>query len=70
MLMKDLKWSQQTAIALKAMINNWGVVAIFDTGSSGVVISKSCFKRLGLVQDREVNFKITSATNTIWKRGR
>ena len=54
MVVKDFKWSQQTAIAMKALLNKQKVVAIIDTGSSGVVISESCFRRLGLVQDGEV----------------
>ena len=61
MVVKDLKWSQQTAIAMKALLNKQKVVAIVDTGSSGVVISKSCFRRLGLMQDGEVKFTITQA---------
>ena len=63
-VVKDLKWSQQTAIAMKALLNKQKVVAINDTGSSGVVISKSCFRRLDLMQDGEVEFTITSATDT------
>ena len=39
MVVKDFKWSQQTAIAMKALLNKQKVVAIIDTGSSGVVIS-------------------------------
>ena len=46
MLMKNFKWSQQTAFAFKALLDNQKVVAIIDTGSSGVVIFKSCFKSL------------------------
>ena len=64
MIVKDFKWSQQTAIAMKALLNKQKVVAIIDTGSSGVVISESCFRRLGLIQDGEVEFTITSATDT------
>ena len=64
MVVKDFKWIQQTAIAMKALLNKQKVVAIIDTRSSGVVISKSCFRRLGLRQDREVKFVITSATET------
>ena len=52
------------AIAMKALLNKQKVVAIIDTGSSGVVISESCFRRLGLIQDGEVEFLITSATDT------
>ena len=49
---------------MKALLNKQKVVAIIDTGSSGVVISESCFRRLGLIQDGEVEFTITSATDT------
>lgn len=53
MLVKDLKWIQQTAIALNALLSNHNLVAIIDTRSSGVVIYESCFKRLGPIQDKE-----------------
>ena len=43
------------------------VVAIIDTRSSKVVVSESCFRQLGLIQDGEIMFTITSATNTNWK---
>ena len=62
MVIKYFKWSQQTAIAMKALINKQKVVAMIDTGSSGVVISESCFRRLGLMQDGEAELTITSAT--------
>ena len=39
-------------------------MAIVDTSSAGVVISKSCFDQLGMVKDEEVEFTITLATNT------
>ena len=64
MVVKDFKWSQQTAIAMKALLNKQKVVAIINTRSSGVVIFESCFRRLGLMQDGEVKFTITSATDT------
>ena len=64
MVVKDFKYSQQTAIAMKALLNKQKVVAIIDTGSSGVVISESCFRILGLIPDGEVEFTITSATDT------
>ena len=64
MVVKDFKWSQQKVITMKALINKQKVVAIINTGSLGVVISKSCFRRLGLMQDGEVKFTITSATDT------
>ena len=63
MVVKDFKWSQQTAIAMKALLNKQKELAIIDIGSSGVVISKSCFRRLSLMQDGEVEFAITSATD-------
>ena len=55
--MKDFLWSQQTAIALKALLNNQKVIIIINTVCSGVVISKNCFRRLGIVQNREVNLQ-------------
>ena len=64
MVNKDFKWRQQTAIAMKALLNKQKAVAMIDTGSSGVVIFEGCFRRLGLMQDKEVEFKTTSATDT------
>ena len=56
--MKDFIWSQQTAKELKALFSGQYVVAIIDTGSLGVVISESCLRRLGLIQDGEIKFTI------------
>ena len=39
-------------------------MATVDTGSAGVVISKSCFDQLGMVKNEEVEFTITLAKNT------
>ena len=39
-------------------------MAIVDTGSAGVVISESCFERLGLKEDDEVEYTITLALGT------
>ena len=43
MLLKDFKWSQQMATALKAIINNWRVVAFLILGAQA--ISDSTFLR-------------------------
>ena len=64
MLLQEFKWSKFSAVAVPAKLNGLMVVAIVYTGSAGVVISKSCFDWLGLVSDNEVEFTITSATNT------
>ena len=48
---------------MKAILNKQKVFAIINTGSSGMVISESCFRRLGLMQDGEVDLKITFATD-------
>ena len=48
---------------MPAKKNGQMVVAIVNMGSAGVVISKSCFGWLGLVNDNEVEFNITSATD-------
>ena len=47
---------------MKAIMNGQNVVAILDTGSSGVV-SESCFWRLGLIQDGDIEFTITLSTD-------
>ena len=64
LLIKDFTWSQQTAMVLRACLNGQNVVAIVDTGSSGVVVSESCFWRLKLVHNGEIEFTITSAADT------
>ena len=64
LLVKDFTWSQQTAMALRACLNGKNVVAIVDTGSSGVVVSESCFHWLKLVHNGEIEFTITLATDT------
>ena len=46
-------------MAVQAKLSSHAVVAIVDTGSAGVVISKSCFDQLGMVKDEEVEFTIT-----------
>ena len=52
------------AVAILEKVNGKPVVAIVDTGSAGVVISESCFERLGLKGDNEVEYIITSAPDT------
>ena len=54
-------------LTMKALIGEIEVVAIVDTDSSGVVVSKSCVSYLKLVPDDEVEFKITSAINSTKK---
>ena len=58
LLVKDFNWSQRTAIALKAILNGQNVVAIIDTGSSGVVVSCGCVVWLGIQQDKKVEINI------------
>ena len=60
-------WTQDNAILLKVQIGSVTVNAIVDTGSSGVVLSEACFQRLGLKEDKEVEFTINSATQTVKK---
>ena len=43
MLLQEFKWTKYSAVAKQAKLNSHMVVAIVDTGSAGVVISKSCF---------------------------
>ena len=40
MLLQELRWTKYLAVAVQAKLNNHTVVAIVDTGSAGVVISK------------------------------
>ena len=57
-------------MALRACLNGQNVVAIVDIGSSGVVVSESCFQRLKLVHNGEIEFTITLATDTNRKNRR
>ena len=52
------------AVAIPVKVNGKPVVAIVDTESAGVIISESCFERLGLKEDDEVEYTLTSATGT------
>ena len=70
LLVKDFTWSQQTDMALRACLNGQNVVAIVDTGSSEVVVSESCFQRLKLIHNGEIEFIILSATYTNQKNRR
>ena len=49
---------------MPAKLNGQMFVAIVNTGSAGVVILKSCFDWLGLVNDNELEFTNTLATDT------
>ena len=64
MLLQEFKWSKFSAVVVPAKPNGQMVVAIVNTGSAGVVISKSCFDWLRLINDNEVDFTITLATDT------
>ena len=46
MLLKEFKWTKFSALALPVKLNGHVIVAILDTGSAGVVISKSCYNHL------------------------
>ena len=63
MLLQGFKWTKYSAVAVQAKLNSHTVVAIVDTGSAGVVFSKSCFDQLGMVKDEELEFTITLATD-------
>ena len=63
MLLQEFKWTKYSAVAVQAKLNSHTVVAIVDTSSVGVVISKSCFDRLGMVKDEEMEFTSTTDTN-------
>ena len=64
MLLKEFKWTRFLALALPVKLNGHTIVAIVDTGSAGVAISKSCYDRLWMNCDEEVEFTVTSATDT------
>ena len=64
MVLQKFDWTKCLAVVILAKVNGKPVVAIVDTGSDGVVISESCFERLGLKEDNEVEYTITSATGT------
>ena len=62
MVLQKFDWTKCSAMAIPAKLNGGSVVAIVDTGSARVVISESCFERLGLVGDDKVEYTITSVT--------
>ena len=64
MVLQKFDWTKCSDVAVPAKVNGKPVVAIVDTGSAGVVISESCFERLGLKEDDEVEYTITLATGT------
>ena len=64
MLLQEFKWSKFSAVAVQAKLNGQMILAIVDMGNAGVVISKSCFDWLGLVNDNEVELTIFSAMDT------
>jgi len=67
LLVQKFNWSKNSALTVKASIGEVEVVAIVDTGSSGVVVSESCVSCLNLVPNDEVEFSVTSATNSTKK---
>ena len=64
MLLKEFKWTRFLALALPVKLNGHTIVAIVNTGSAGVVISKSCYNCLRMNCDEEVEFTVTSTTDT------
>ena len=42
MLLKELKWTKFSALAMLVKLNGHAIVAIVNMGSAGVVILKSC----------------------------
>ena len=64
MLLKEFKWTRFLALSLPVKLNGHTIVAIVDMGSAGVVISKSCYDCLWTNCDEEIEFTITSATDT------
>ena len=64
MLLKEFKWTRFLALALPVKLFGHTIIAIVNTGSAGVVISKSCYNCLWMNCDEEVEFTITSATDT------
>ena len=61
---KNTKWSKSSAVAVPAKLNRHMVIAIPNTGSAEVVISKSYFDWPRLVNGNEVEFAINLATDT------
>ena len=64
MVLQKFDWKKCLAVAILDKVFGKPVVTIVDTGSAIVVISESCFERLGLKEDNEVEYTITSATGT------
>ena len=68
LLVQEFDWTNLSALSMKVLIEGHEVVAIIDTGSSGVVLSEACVSRLNLKPDDEVDFSITSATESVKKK--
>ena len=54
MVLQKFDWTKCSAVAIPDRVNGKPVVAIVSTRITGVVISESCFERLGLKEDDEV----------------
>ena len=54
-------------MTVKVLLRDNKVVAIVDTGSSGIVVLETYVQRLNLIPDNEVKFSITLATNSTKK---
>ena len=63
MVLQKSYWTKCSAVAILEKVNGEQVVAIVSTRSAGVVISESCFEKLGLVRDDRIEYTITSATD-------
>lgn len=62
-LVEHFKWLLKGALATQAKIEGQKVVAIVDTGCSGVVVLQGCYERLELKEDDIVLFSMTMAEN-------
>ena len=60
LLAVNFAWSDVPLLSVSAKIFSKNVVAVVDSGSSGVVISRGCVSRLGLKQDDLVEMNIAS----------
>ena len=65
LLLDKFEWSNRSALTIPALIDDKRVMAVVDSGCSGVFISRGCYERLDLEADDEIEMMLTSAINTL-----
>ena len=66
--LENFQWMDKSAITVPAMLEGKKVIVIIDTGCSGVIVSKGCINRLGLVAESQIEFTLNTAEGTVEKQ--